>query len=65
MGLDQENNTLNLAERLLSQGRGTSTTSTGTTPGDPLGGAFTGGMQGLMYALLAGPDAFSKWGKTN
>jgi hypothetical protein len=62
MGQDQENNTLNLAERLLSQGRGVSSTSEGTTPGNVAGGALTGGLQGLMYALLSGQGGFGGGG---
>jgi hypothetical protein len=62
MGLDQENNTLNLAERLLSQGRGMSSTSQGEQPGNVAAGAMTGGLQGLMYALLSGQGGFGGGG---
>lgn len=49
--LDQQSEIMRQILALLSQGRGSTTNATGTTPGNMLGGAFSGGVDGILAAM--------------
>ena len=52
--LDRENQTMALINQMLGMTRGTSSTGSQTTPGNMLGGALSGGLQGFGAGMMMG-----------